>query len=87
MRAVEYIKIFGKLLDFVKAHIKRQLYFVDRCHDSNFNFFAQAFTAPQWTCLWAENHHHHRRRHRHRHRRRRRVVVIIIITIIITCFL
>src|SRR6218665_3535325 len=31
-------KIFEKLFDFVKSHIKRQLYFVDRCHDSNFNF-------------------------------------------------
>ena len=38
--AVEYFKFFEKLFDFVKAHIKRQLYFVDRCLDVNF------FTAP-----------------------------------------
>src|SRR6218665_1074284 len=36
--AVEYIKIFEKLFDFVKAHIKRQLYFAVRWHDSNFYF-------------------------------------------------
>src|SRR6218665_1062295 len=34
--AVEYIKIFKNLFDFVKAHIKRQLYFAVRWHDSIF---------------------------------------------------
>ena len=38
MGAVEYIKNFEKLFGFVKDHIKRKLYFVDRCHDSNFKF-------------------------------------------------
>jgi len=34
--AVEYIKFFEKLFDFVKAHIQRQLQFAVRWHDSNF---------------------------------------------------
>src|SRR6218665_212273 len=52
--AVEYIKIFEKLFDFVKGHIKRQLYFAVKWHDSNFYFFAQAFTAPYYTCSWGK---------------------------------
>src|SRR6218665_571659 len=49
--AVEHIKNFKNLFDFVKAHIKRQLYFAIRWHASNFYFFAQALTAPYYTCL------------------------------------
>src|SRR6218665_1729822 len=30
-----YIKILEKHFEFLKARIKKQLYFVDRCHDSN----------------------------------------------------
>jgi len=44
--AVKDINIFGKLLDFLKAHIKGQLLVALPYHDSNFYFFAMAFTPP-----------------------------------------
>ena len=44
--AVKDINIFGKFFDFFKAHIKGQLSVALPYHDSNFNFFAMAFTPP-----------------------------------------